>query len=136
MRWPVEIKFDIVKNKLELPNFTGFSANILRQDFWISMLLANAVSVAKSEADEKIKDERKEKMNKYEYQMNVNIAIASMRNRFAEAVLCPNPAMRQSRIAKILEEVAASVVPVRPDRIVPRKSPRNVKFHHNKKSNI
>lgn len=136
LRWPVEIKFDIVKNKLELPNFTGFSANILRQDFWISMLLTNAVSVAKSEADEKIKVEREEKKNKYEYQMNVNIAVASMRNRFAEAVLCPNPALRQSRINRILKEIAASVVPVRPDRIVPRKPARNVKFHHNKKSNV
>ena len=136
LRWPVEVKFDIVKNKVELPNFTGISANILRQDFWISMLLANAVSVAKSEADERIRGEREGKENKYEYQMNINTAVASMRNRFAEAVLCPSPVIRQSRINRILEEVAASVVPVRPDRIVPRKPARNVKFHHNKKSNV
>ena len=136
MRWPVETKFDIVKCKLELPNFTGFSGNILRQDFWISMLLANAVSVAKSEADEKIKKEREGKGNRYEYQMNVSIAVASMRNRFADAVLCADPVKRRIRINKILEEVSASVVPVRPDRNIPRKSARNVRFHHNKKSNI
>ena len=136
MRWPVETKFDIVKCKLELPNFTGFSANILRQDFWISMLLTNAVSVAKSEADEEIKKEREGKGNRYEYQMNVNIAVASMRNRFADAVLCADPVKRRIRITKILEEVSASVVPVRPDRNIPRKPARNVRFHHNKKSNI
>ena len=135
-RWPVEVKFDIVKNKLELPNFTGVSANILRQDFWISMVLANAVSVAESEADEIIRNEREEKKNKYEYQMNVNNAVASMRNRFAEAVLSPNPALRLSRIMKILEEISASVIPARPNRNVPRNPARKVKFHHNKKSNV
>lgn len=136
LRWPVEIKFDIVKNKLELPNFTGYSENIIRQDFWISMLLANAVAVAKSEADKSIQNARAEKENRYEYQMNINNAIASMRNRFADAVFCPDPILRMLRINKILEEVSASVVPKRPGRNVPRNNPRNVKFHHNKKSNV
>lgn len=136
LRWPVEIKFDIVKNKLELPNFTGFSENILRQDFWISMVLANAVSVAKSEADETIKNEREEKENRYEYQANVNNIIASMRHRFADAVFCPNPVLRMIRINKILQEIASSVVPKRPDRAVTRKSARKTKYHHNKKYNV
>lgn len=136
LRWPVETKYDVVKNKLELPNFTGYSENILRQDFWISMLLANAAAVAKSEADAKIQERRKDKSNKYEYQMNVNNAIASLRNRFAEAVFTSNPLLRVIRINAILKEVAASVVPKRPGRTVARKNARNVKYHHNKKSNV
>ena len=136
LRWPVEIKFDIVKNKLELPNFTGRSENILYQDFWISMLLANAASVAKAEADKKIQRKRKEAHNKYEYQTNVNNIIASLRNRFADAVFCPNPILRAIRINSLIKEVAASVVPIRPDRHIPRKTARKVKYHHNKKSNV
>ena len=136
LRWPVETKYDVVKSKLELPNFTGCSENIIRQDFWISMLLANAVAVAKSEADRKIQDVRQGKENRYEYQMNVNNAIASMRNRFADAVFCHDPVLRMMRINAILEEVTASVVPKRPDRKVARKAPRKVKYHHNKKSNV
>lgn len=136
LRWPVEIKYDVVKNKLELPNFTGCSENIIRQDFWISMLLANAVAVAKSEADKEIRDIRQGKSNRYEYQMNVNNAIASIRSRFADAVFCPDPVSRLLRINKLLDEVTASVVPVKPDRKVPRKAARKVKYHHNKKSNV
>ena len=136
LRWPVETKYDVVENKLELPNFTGYSANVLRQDFWISMLLANAAAVAKSEADEKIQKKREEKGNKYEYQMNVNNAIASLRNRFAEAVFSPNPVLRVVRVHAIIREVAASVVPKRPGRTVQRKTARRSKFHHNKKSNV
>lgn len=136
LRWSVEEKYDVVKNKLELPNFTGRTANVLYQDFWISMLLANVASVAKAEADGKVQTKRAGKANQYQYQTNVNNAIASLRNRFANAVFCPDPSLRASRVDAIIREIAASVVPKRPDRNVPRKKARKAKYHHNKKSNV
>ena len=136
LRWSVEEKYDVVKNKLELPNFTGRSVNVLYQDFWISMLLANVASVAKAEADGKVQKKRERKANQYQYQTNVNNAIASLRNRFANAVFCPNPSVRASRVEAIIREIAASVVPERPDRNIPRKKARKEKYHHNKKSNV
>jgi hypothetical protein len=39
MRWPVEIKYDVVKNKLELENFTTRTAEGIRQDFFAAMYL-------------------------------------------------------------------------------------------------
>ena len=54
-RWRIEVKYDVVKNKLEMPCFGGFSENVIMQDFWISMYLANMAAIAKNEADEKIK---------------------------------------------------------------------------------
>lgn len=136
-RWPVEIKYDIVKNKLELPNFTGWSSNVIRQDFWISMLLANVAATAKAEADVKIKEERAGKNNKYKYQANVNTVNASLRSRFADAVFDENPITRIRKVNLIIAEVAKSVVPIRPGRDVPRKTTnRKVKYHHNKKSNL
>ncbi len=85
-RWPVEIKFDIVKNKLELPAFGGFTENVILQDFWISMFLANMVSLAKHEDDKEVKNARLNKDNKYEYQTNINTIIGSLRDKLAEAV--------------------------------------------------
>ena len=136
LRWSVEEKYDVVKNKLELPNFTGRTVNVLYQDFWISMLLANVASVAKAEADKKVSTKRDGKANQYQYQTNVNNAIASLRNRFADAVFSPDPSLRARRVEAIIREIAASVVPQRPDRNVPRKKARKAKYHHNKKSNL
>ena len=136
LRWSVEEKYDVVKNKLEPPNFTGRTVNVLYQDFWISMLLANVASVAKAESDGKVQAKRKGKTNKYQYQTNVNNAIASLRNRFADAVFCPDPSLRATRVDAIIREIAASAVPRRPDRNVPRKKARKAKYHHNKKSNV
>ncbi len=77
-RWPVEIKYDIVKNKLELPNFGGVTENIIMQDFWISMYLLNIAAIAKYETDEKIEEDSMDKLNKYEYQANVNAVIGRL----------------------------------------------------------
>ena len=137
-RWRIEVKYDVVKNKLEMPCFSGFSENVIIQDFWISMYLANMAAIAKNEADEKIKEERLDKDNKYEYQANVNTLIGSMRDRLADAVFTRNPNQRQKKLERIILEIQKSVVPIRPDDgNTPRlENPRKVKYHHNKRSNL
>lgn len=137
-RWPVEVKYDIVKNKLELPNFGGVTENIIMQDFWISMYMLNMAAIAKHEADEKIAADRMDKMNKYEYQANVNTIIGSLRNRLAEAVFCSDPMTKYKLLARVFIEIQHSVVPKRPcdGSAIRFAYPRNSKFHHNKKSNL
>lgn len=137
-RWRIEVKYDVVKNKLEMPCFGGFSENVIMQDFWISMYLANVAAIAKNEADEKIKDQRLDKDNKYEYQANVNTLIGSMRDRLADAVFSRNPSQREKKLKRIIDEIQRSVVPVRSDDgSVPRyDNNRSVNFHHNKRSNL
>ena len=137
-RWRIEVKYDVVKNKLEMPCFSGFSENVIMQDFWISMYLANMAAIAKNEADEKIKEKRLDKDNKYEYQANVNTLIGSMRDRLADAVFTRNPNQRQKKLERIILEIQKSVVPIRPDDgNTPRlENPRKVKYHHNKRSNL
>ena len=136
-RWRIEIKYDVVKNKLELPNFNGFTENIILQDFWISMYMLNIAAVAKHEADAKIQAERADKDNAYEYQANVNTIIGSLRNRFADAVFSRSKRIRVMKINRILIELQHSVVPIRPGKTAVRfENTRKTKFHHNKKSNL
>ena len=137
-RWRIEVEYDVVKNKLELPCFGGFSENIIMQDFWVTMYLANMVAIIKNEADQEITEERKDKENKYEYQANVNTLIGSMRDRLADAVFSRNPAHRQKKLERIMAEVKNSVVPIRPDDgNTPRyENPRKSSHHHNKRHNL
>ena len=137
-RWRIEVEYDVVKNKLELPCFGGFSENVIMQDFWITMYLANMVAIIKNEADQEIAEERKDKDNKYEYQANVNTLIGSMRDRLADAVFSRNPAHRQKKLERIMLEVKKSVVPIRPDDgNTPRyENTRKSSHHHNKRHNL
>ena len=133
----MEVKFDIIKNKLELPSFAGCTENVILQDFWITVYLANMVAIARNEANSEIKESRQNKENKYEYQANVNTVIGSLREEFAEAVFS-SPLKRTLKINRIMNEIKRSVVPVRPDngKTPRKKNSRKVKYHHNKRSNL
>lgn len=137
-RWRVEVKYDVVKNKLEMPCFGGFSENVIMLDFWISMYLANMAAIAKNEADAKIKADREDKDNKYEYQANVNTLIGSFRDKLADAVFSRNPGQREKKLKRIIQEIRKSVVPIRPDdgNTTRYENPRKSNFHHNKRSNL
>lgn len=135
-RWPVETKYDILKNKLELCNFTGCSPNAIRQDFWASIHLANIAAVAKAEADQSILASRVGSENKYTYQANTAQLIGTLKDRFIRA--CFLQGDRRSRaIQNIIDEIALAVSPVRPNRSFRRNPwPRKAKFCFNRRSNI
>lgn len=134
MRWPIETKYDVLKNKLLLENFTGFSKNVVLQDFWASMALCNFIAVSKAEATVTIQEERANKDNKYVYVPNQNSLIAILRDHLVAACFLSDRKEQERHLAIIEAEIRKSVVPLRPNRSVERNgSPRKVRFHHNKK---
>lgn len=136
LRWPIETKYDILKNKLELENFTGKTQNAILQDFYASMYLANMLSVALAQANEKVAEERASSDCKYSYKVNVNHAIGTFRDAFVTICLTDSVRMRTVKITKLLDALSDVVIPIRPDRSVPRpSSTRKSKFHHNRKAN-
>lgn len=136
-RWPVETKYDILKNKLELCNFTGCSPNAIRQDFWASIHLANIAAVAKAEADQAIQVSRASSGNKYTYQANTAQLIGTLKDRFICACLLQEGSHRRRAIENIIDEIACAVSPVRPNRSFCRNPwPRKAKFCFNRRSNI
>ncbi len=136
MRWPIETKFDIIKNKLALENFSGRTVNSIMQDFYVNMYLANMAAYSQNEADVNVSAQREDKNNKYKYQANMNHIIGVLKDDLILACLASTARKRKKLIRAILKRLCAAVVPVRPCRSVPRPiSPRNIKFHHNQKMN-
>ena len=135
-RWPIETKYDEIKNKLEVENFSGRTVNAVMQDFFITMYMSNIVAIACREAQADVDKAREQKMNKYAYHVNVNHAIGTLKDRFILAMLETNPWLRGRKAERILLLLAEHVVPTRPDRSIPRNpTPRKAKFRHNRKSN-
>ena len=79
-RWSIEIKFDELKNRLQLQNFTGDTVIAVEQDFYASMYLSNMVALAKNEANEKIAKNNEDKNLKYEYKVNTNVLIGKLKD--------------------------------------------------------
>lgn len=135
-RWPIETKYDEIKNRLEVENFSGRTVDAIRQDFFITMYMSNVAAVACWEAQDVVDEARKLKASKYYYHVNVNHVIGTLKDRFILAILEPNPLVRDHKVNRILWLLIHHVVPSRPGRSIPRNPiPRKAKFRHNRKSN-
>ena len=136
MRWPVETKYDEIKNKLAIENFSGRTLNAVRQDFYITMYMSNVAAVARWEAQVDVDGERELKDNKYSYHVNASLSIGTLKNRFIMALLEPSPRLRRKAVRRIIFLMKEHPAPSRPGRSSPRNpTPRKAKYRHNRKIN-
>jgi hypothetical protein len=135
-RWGIEVQYGTSKHKLEIENFSGRTEEAIYQDYYINILLQNAVAVAENEAQPTVDEERKDKQNKYEYKVNTNHAVGVFKDKFIAALLIDDPVKRAEQIGSIIFQLTKKVIPKRPNRSLKRNPcPRKANFHFNQKSN-
>ena len=132
-RWPIETENDVLKNKLEMSNFTGFSKNVIQQDFWIAVLLSYVVSIIKKECDKNIQNARKQKENKHEYQSNTCVIISALKRYLPYIVFYPQGRFSAYCFFMLLKECQRSTVQQSEDEHKPRVESRKCSFHFNRK---
>ena len=136
-RWGVEIKYDELKNRLEIENFSGTTKIAIEQDFYASIYLSNMIELARKNSDDIVKSERENKTNKHEYKTNLNILIGSLKDKLVIMLLEPSPRKRNRIYKDIMKQVAKSSIPIRPDRQNPRvKRIARGKYRKNKKRSL
>jgi hypothetical protein len=132
----IETKYKTVKQRMELENFSGRLADNIKQDFYAMMTVANIMAHFMREANREVKKAREGSGNRYEYRVNVDHAVGVYKDRLIEVVMTKGGGARMRLMRKLVAELERRVVPVRPNREVPRKeSSRQARFHHNHKSN-
>ena len=60
-RWGIEVKYNELKNKLQIENFTGETQIAIEQDFYATLYLSNMAALAKKDANIKIEAENSKK---------------------------------------------------------------------------
>lgn len=81
LRWGIETYFDILKNRLNLENFTGKSSESVRQDFFSTIMVSNYESVMTADAQE-VLDSKKN--NKYKQKINKSVSFNIIKNNVIE----------------------------------------------------
>lgn len=119
-RWKIETKYNELKHKLEIENFTGETPIAIEQDFYASMYLSNLVALAKMDADEQIQEKNQTKELKYEYQTNTNILIGKLKDWLVLMILVRSGRKRTRILNDIMNEILRNTVPIRPERTNPR----------------
>ena len=114
-RWGIETEFDHLKNHLMIEDFTGLSSLSVLQDFFVRMFMANMQQIFISEAQDELKEQKKD--TEYEYKINKNLSFGFMKDRFVKILLDKN-ADRNIKDLKELFKINPS--PIRKGRSFPR----------------
>jgi len=115
-RWGIEVKYDELKNRLQIQNFTGDTVISVKQDFYASIYLSNMVALAKRDANQVIEQKNEDKNLKYEYMVNTNILIGKLKDSMVLMLLEDNPEKRSKMYNLIIQEISRYTVPIRPGR--------------------
>jgi hypothetical protein len=133
-RWPVETKYNQVKQKMELENFGGRLADNIKQDFYAMMTVPDMPASGLRETNEKIPKGKMEK-RKYEYRANVNRAVGVLKDRLIGMLITDDSFAWKYLYQELVSEIRRRVVAVRPNReVVGKEYLRKPHFHHNHKS--
>ncbi len=134
MRWEIETKYDDLKNKLEIENFSGTSPLAIKQDFYATMFLWNMAAMMIDENKEEIDKRHNSGDNKYNYKANVNNVVSLLKTDLIELLYTDSDRKRRKLLKKIYVEIANAVVPERPGRYSSRsKKHWSVKFPQNQR---
>lgn len=135
-RWGIETKYNDVKNKLEIENFTGYSPVAILQDFYATIFLANLAGVLEYDLHEEIEAAHAKPENRYAYRMNLAMTISETK-RTVVAMLSTSSKLKRERLyAQMTIRLTKAVVPVRPNRSTERiKKHKSMKYSNNMKRN-
>lgn len=120
-RWKVEIKYDELKTRLQIENFTGESKVAIEQDFYASIYLSNMIELARKQSDEIISNKQEDKELKHDYKTNFNVLIGTLKDKFILMMLENSKYKRSKMYRAIMETVSKSSIPIRDERQNPRK---------------
>ena len=90
LRWGIEVNYDHLKNHIELGNFTGYSVQVIKQDFFANILLANIQALLVRDAQEELTKKNEDKKLKYEYKINKNLSLGFLKERVVDILLSNN----------------------------------------------
>lgn len=111
LRWGIETVYDDLKNKLEIENFTGTKANIIRQDIFATVLLSNIINDIILETSTNIKQDFKHVM-----QLNRAFAIGLLKVGLFDVFLEKSQRKRSEMLKTLEEELVTQLLPIRPGR--------------------
>ncbi len=118
-RWGVETYYGVLKGRLDLGNFTGLSAEAIRQDVYSTVFVSNLESLLIVPANQQL--EQQSQGLKYRQQVNHAVSFHAIKTHIIALLSSAEP-MAQV-VQKLQELFLANPTTVRPGRMVPRKKP-------------
>ncbi len=126
-RWPVEVDYLFMKERIEIGNFSGTSVLSVYQDFHAKVLAKNLTWILASPAQDVI--EKKDDKKKHEHQLNMTQAISKSKDTLFLLFERPREIIEQL-IRQIHTLFMGATEPIRPGRKFERKHKVAKREHH------
>lgn len=134
MRWGIETKYNDLKGKLQIENFTGNTPIAICQDFYATVYLANLAGVIALDYRDEIEAFHNSPENLHTYKLNVNLTISALKQNVIELLLADSRRRSSMILNKIALRLHSAVVPIRPGRSFDRKRQHKLsKYPQNRK---
>ena len=117
LRWGVETFYGILKTRLGLENFSGLSAESIRQDFYAAVLLTGIESILTEDAEEQLEQQRGGHPKK------VNKAVSFNAIKYRAFELFMGSASPEDTLEELTELFTTNPTLIRRDRKPPRGNP-------------
>ena len=130
MRWGIETFDARIKNNLSLENFSGRTAEAVKQDFYATMLIANIESELTGEIDDELENRTGD--NKYQYKVSKTVSYNSIKDKLFELLMYSKDES-DVLIKQIQDLFRKNTVPIRPERSAPRDFTPRRSLHYQKR---
>jgi hypothetical protein len=88
-RWGIETNYDHLKNHIEIANFTGYSPQIIKQDFFASLFISNIQSIIIRDVQIELEEQKKD--TEYPYKINKNLSLGFMKDKIINILMKDSP---------------------------------------------
>jgi hypothetical protein len=136
LRWGIEVKYDEIKNKLEIESFSGKTPLAVLQDFYATMFLSNLISYAERDCALELEQQNNSRERKYEYKINRTMAIASVKDSLIEIVMQKSSRKQKRMLEKLAKRLLDNIIPIRNNRTYPRIKKQSASRYPQNRKNI
>jgi hypothetical protein len=129
-RWGVETYYGLLKGRLDLGNFSGLSAEAVRQDVYSTVFVSNLESLLIAPANQQL--EQQSQSLKYRQQVNHAVSFHAIKTHIIALLTGTEPIAQV--VQKLQQLFLANPTTVRPERIVPRKKPSGWRSYYHQRN--
>ena len=115
LRWRLETAYQVLKDRLQMENFTGTKPVLLEQDIYSTIYVSNIAEDIARDIEQEQADHLR---NDYKHRMAVNrsLCIGLLKNDLIYILLEKDRQRQTELFQQIYDEISKNIVPVRPDR--------------------
>jgi hypothetical protein len=121
LRWGIETFFGILKTRLGLENFSGLSAEAVKQDFYSMIFVTGSETILTMDAEEQLDKQTGGQIKK----VNKAVSFNKIKDQALDLYFSPLPSQR--KLAELTRLFMTSPTVIRPNRNPPRNKPSSRK---------